>query len=128
MSHFSQVKTKLSDAVVLKKALTKLGLEVVEDEEGQKVRGFFGETQDADFKVLTSTDYDIGFKLVDGNYEVVGDWDLLPKVSKIDRDPFLVDLKKEYATQAIFSLAEQNGYGVEYHQEGEQIEMVVTKW
>lgn len=115
MSHFTEVKTKIKDAEILKRTLKKLGHEVIENPNGVQVRGYFDETIPAEFKIPTTTKYDIGFRLnQEGCYEVVGDWELLPKVSGIDQVEFGQKLKKEYAHQTVLTLAEKMGYSVEY--------------
>lgn len=131
MSHFSQVKTKLKQGETLKRALRQLGFTVVEAAEGVEVRGFFGAVEAAEFKILTSTHYDIGFRLgADGNYECVGDWELLPNVSNIEREPFLTAVKRSYAKEAILELAEAKGLEVEVSEDETtgEMQMVVSQW
>lgn len=131
MSHFSQLKTNLKNQTYLKQALTKLGYQIEEAPEGVDVRGYFGESLKADFKILTSTHYDIGFvKNSEGNYEVVGDWELLPKVSGIEQEAFLGQVKKEYARTSIIETAKEKGFGVETteNEETGELEIVVTQW
>ena len=130
MSHFSEVKTQLKSKPLLKKALTSLGYKVSEGI-GADVRGFFGETQKADFKISTSSDYDIGFKKnQSGHYELVGDWDLLPKVSGINQQQFLNSVSRAYATTAIQEVAKEKGYDLEINvdQEEQTTEIVVRQW
>jgi len=129
MSHFTQVKTKLKDRTCLTKALSNLGHTVVEGTEGQQVRGFFGDVQPAEFKILTDTHYDIGFAQdAEGNYSLVGDWELLPKVSGIKQDAFLASVKREYAREAIMQTAAQQGYEVQVEEKDGNLEMVVVQW
>ncbi|MBI4403753.1 MAG: DUF1257 domain-containing protein [Deltaproteobacteria bacterium] len=130
MSHFTQVKTLLRNKDTLIKALKAMGHTVVEEADSVKVRGFMGDTETADFKILTDTHYDIGFRrLSDGTYELVGDWDVLPKASGIERETFARTLKKQYAQVAISEIAKQQGYEVESHEQQDgSIEMVVTQW
>lgn len=131
MSHFSQLKTNLKNQTYLKKALEKLGYQIEEAPEGVDVRGYFGESLKADFKILTSTHYDIGFvKNAEGSYEVVGDWELLPKVSGIEQDAFMGQVKKEYARTSIMETAKEQGYQVETleNEETGELELVVTQW
>lgn len=129
MSHFSQVKTKLRDRTVLKKALQKLGFTVVEGEQGTQVRGYFGDTQKSEFKILTDSHYDIGFVQDEqGNYSAVGDWELMPRVSGISQEPFLASVKKEYAKEAILSTAAAQGYEVQIQENEDTVEMVVVQW
>lgn len=131
MSHFSEVKTHLKCAQTIQSVLKKSGFEVVENPEGVEVRGYMGETLQADFKILTKTHYDIGFrKNEEGSYEIVGDWELMPRVADIEQESFARWLKKEYARESILTTAQEQGYEVEEveDQETGQIQMVVTKW
>jgi hypothetical protein len=131
MSHFTQLKTELKDERLLKRSLTALGYSIVEAAQGEsvEVRGFFEESQSADFKILTDSKYDIGFKKTEsGGYEVVGDWELLPKVSGIEADAFQKGLKREYAKQTVLSIAELQGYSVESIETENGMELVVTQW
>ena len=131
MSHFSEVKTKMTETKYLKDALKALGFNLVESEIPVQVRGFFGESVQAEFKVTTSTHYDIGFvKGENGSYEVVGDWELLPQVSQIEREPFLAAVKRQYAKTAIEAIAKSQGYEISMveDEENQTTEMVVTQW
>lgn len=129
MSHFSEMKTCFNNIKVLKEALKALGHTIEDATEKVEVRGFFGESVEADFKILTKTHYDIGFKQgLDGSYEIVGDWELLPKVSGIEQEEFNRTLKKEYAKQAVIAVAKENGYQIEVQESEGTYEMVVTQW
>ncbi|MEZ4749459.1 MAG: DUF1257 domain-containing protein [Bdellovibrionota bacterium] len=108
-----------------------MGFQIEESAEGVDVRGFFGDSVKADFKVLTSTHYDIGFKLNEsGSYEVIGDWELLPNVSGIEETAFTQDLKRGYAREVIVQLAEEKGYeiAISENAESKDIELVVSQW
>lgn len=128
MSHFTQVKTQLKESTVLKRALARLGYAVVEGEEGQQVRGFMGDTQAAEFKIRTSTHYDIGFaRDAQGGYALVGDWELLPKVSGIVQAEFLKNIKREYARETILEQAAARGYEVQTEEKDGVLELVVVQ-
>ena len=128
MSHFTEVKTKILDKTLLKKALSTLGFQIEESPEGVSVRGFMGDAIHADFKILTKSHYDIGFVQGPEGFEIVGDWELLPKTSDIEREPFTRALKRQYAKTAVLEMAKLHGYDVELNEENDQIEMVVTQW
>lgn len=131
MSHFTELKTNLTNERILKQALEKMGFQIESAEEGVKVRGYFGETLNADFKVLTRTHYDIGFKKnAQGNYELVADWELMPRVSGIEQAPFAAALKKEYARMSISEIAKERGYDIQCVEDetNQSLEMVVTQW
>ncbi len=111
MSHFTSVETKMHNKAHLKAALVKGGYQIEECETGQvTVNGFMDETLSAEFKIRTKTKYDIGFvKNAQGNYEIVGDWELLPHVSGIEQESFTHWLKKEYALTSITQTAANMG-------------------
>lgn len=129
MSHFTQVKTQIRDRRILEKALAKLGYEVVSGEQGQQVRGFMGDIQNAEFKVSTGSKYDIGFeKDVEGNYSLVADWELMPRVAGITQEEFQASVKREYARETILQTAAEQGYEVQMEEHDGTIEMVVVQW
>jgi hypothetical protein len=130
MSHFSEVKTNLKNSDLIKKVLRTSGYSLEEAQEGVQVRGFMGETESADFKLLTETHYDIGFrKNQEGTYELIGDWELMPRVANIEYQSFAQWLKREYARESILSTAQTMGYQVQETRDEEtgQIQLVVTK-
>jgi hypothetical protein len=131
MSHFSEVKTQIKNAEILKKVLKAASFQIEEATEGVSVRGFMGDTLHADFKILTKTHYDIGFKRnAEGNFDLIGDWELMPQVADIEQTSFTQWLKREYARESILTTAHEQGYEIEEitDQETGQIQMVVTKW
>lgn len=129
MSHFSELKTQLLEERFLKAALKKMGFQLEENPEGVSVRGFMGDTFSADFKALTSTHYDIGFKKGNLGYELVADWELMPRVAGIEKEAFVAHLKREYARTAIETVAKDRGYEVQtVENEAGEIEMRVVQW
>lgn len=131
MSHFSELKTTMKNRKILIEALRKLQYNVVEaDLNGTvQVRGFFGATTHADFKIEAAHGYDIGFsKTKTGEYELVGDWDLLPQVANLEKMSFVGKLKRTYAREGILQLAHDQGYAVDIQNQGETIQMVVRQW
>lgn len=129
MSHFSEVKTKIRDGRLLRKAVEKLGFAVDEATDGVAVRGFFGETTPAEFKIATGSTYDVGFrKNESGDYEVVGDWEILPRAAGLVREDFLKRVKRQYAETAIRELAAERGLEVETSETDGTVELVVSQW
>src|SRR5690606_30638029 len=73
MSHFTKVRTRLSDGEVLRKALAEMGYDV--EPAGKGVRGYRGRRTDAEFKVRPGRGgYEIGFAPSDDGYVLVADW------------------------------------------------------
>ncbi len=129
MSHFSEIKTRMKNGAVLKRTLARLGCQMEDAEGGVTVRGFMGNEMKGEFKVLTDTTYDIGFvKDAEGNYELVADWELMPKVAGIEQTEFTNRIKREYARTSILELAKERGMEVETTENDGAIEMVVSQW
>lgn len=131
MSHFSEVKTELTNRKYILEALSEMGYAVEQNLAGVEVRGFLDNVQMADFKALTDTHYDIGFKKsAAGGYEIVSDWEILTKISGTSQEDFSKRLKREYAKAAILDMAQQRGLEVEYkeNEEDHSIELVVSQW
>jgi len=131
MSHFSEVKTELTNRKFILKALEQMGYTTEENLAGVEVRGFQDNKSQADFKALTSTHYDIGFKKsATGGYEIVSDWEILTKITGTTNEAFSQQLKREYAKAAILEMAKERGLEVEYKENKEDLsmELVVTQW
>lgn len=129
MSHFSEVKTKIRNREVLISVLKSLGHQIEENTSGVDVRGFMGDKLRAEFKILTETHYDIGFvRNESGDYEIVADWEVLPKATGIDPTEFSNRIKREYARASILETAKAQGLPVECHEQDGVIEMVVSQW
>ena len=129
MSHFSEIKTSLRNQQHLVASLKHLGWQVEEAESGVDVRGYFGAVQGAHLKIATDTHYDIGFaKDATGNFQVVGDWELLPKVSGIEQSTFLNQVKREYARASVLAIAKEKGLEVSCEEHEGVLQMVVTQW
>lgn len=106
MSHFTQIKTRIVEKEALLSALRDLGYN---PEVGNvEVRGYKGIRTPVEIMIATkSRDYDIGFRKVDGLYEVVADWFGLPD---IDRRQFLDQLSQRYAYHAARAKLEDQGF------------------
>lgn len=129
MSHFTEVKTQIKNKDILQKTLKKLGYTLEEATEGVTVRGFMGNTLKGEFKALTDTHYDIGFiRNSEGNYELVADWELMPKVAGIEQTEFTNLVKREYARNSVLEMAQAQGMQVETVEQNGNIEMVVSQW
>lgn len=78
MSHFSTLRTKISDAVILKQSLRDLGISV---QENADVRGYNGQRVRADLVAVLEGDYDLGWsRNGDGSFDLVADlWGVAKK-------------------------------------------------
>ena len=128
MSHFSTVKTQLKKREPLMKALVQLGY--IPEEGEQQVRGYRGQTVQAEMAVQMPKGGDIGFRWNEntGAYELVTDLDLWKQEIPVDR--FLSKLTQQYALSTVLSATEEEGFEVterKNHIDG-SIELVVTRW
>jgi len=105
-------------------ALKDLGLPV---EEGDlEVRGFAGQNVKVDIRVPLRMSYDIGFRKVDGRYEIVADWF---GVRGVKKNELPGQLMQRYAYHAALDKLEEQGFSLveeENQQEG-RIHLVLRR-
>ena len=128
MSHFSTVKTELRQLAPLRGALEDLGYTPGESQ--QAVRGYQGQTVDAELAVAVEGSADFGFRWNEssGAYEFVTDLDLWRQSIPVER--FLSKLTQRYALRSVLEASRQEGVDVAQQtdcQDG-SIELVVTRW
>ena len=128
MSHFSTVKTQLRKREPLLQALHDLGYC---PQEGQKlVRGYRGQTVEAEVAVTIAKGGDIGFRWNDSTqaYELVTDLDLWQQQIPVER--FLSKLTQRYAINTVLTATAEEGFEVaeEKRNLDGSIELVVTRW
>ncbi|MEB3167872.1 MAG: DUF1257 domain-containing protein [Cyanobium sp.] len=128
MSHFSTIKTELRDRAALEAALRDLGH--APGAGPRPVRGYRGQTVDADLAVSQANGADIGFRWnsQNGCYELVTDLELWSQPVPVER--FLARLNQRYALQAILAASQEEGFQVSEHNEqlDGTIELVVSRW
>jgi hypothetical protein len=78
MSHFSTLRTKISDAEVLKSSLKDLGITVKAESD---VRGYQGQRVRADIVATLEGEYDLGWsRNADGSFDLIADlWGVAKK-------------------------------------------------
>ncbi|MEB3159728.1 MAG: DUF1257 domain-containing protein [Synechococcus sp.] len=128
MSHFSTVKTELRQRGPLVAALRDLGYS---PEEGtRQVRGYQGQTVEAELAVSMEQGGDLGFRwnALTGAYELVTDLDLWRQQVPIER--FLAKLTQRYAFNTVLAASTEEGFAVAEQRNCEDgsIELVVTRW
>ena len=128
MSHFSTIKTELRDSQSLFQALEDLGQGPREG--SLMVRGYRGQTVEAQLAVAQANGADIGFRLnpETGNYELVTDLDLWNQPVPVER--FLAQLNQRYALRSILAATAEEGFQVneQIQQQDGSIELVVSRW
>lgn len=106
MSHFTTIKTRLTEKEPLLQALRDLGYAPVEGP--IEIRGYEDGRRRVEIKISSpNPDYDIGFHKADGFYECVADWFGL---RDFDQTKFLEDLIRRYAYHAARAKLEEQGF------------------
>ena len=128
MSHFSTIKTELRDRQSLLEALEDLGHGPRQG--SLMVRGYRGQTVEAQLAVAQANGADIGFRLnpETGSHELVTDLDLWNQAVPVER--FLAQLNQRYALRSILAATAEEGFQVseQAQQQDGCIELVVTRW
>ena len=128
MSHFSTIKTELRDRAALEAALSDLGY--TPGAEPRPVRGYQGQTVEAELAIPQANGADIGFRWnsQNGCYELVTDLELWSQPVPVER--FLSLLNQRYALRAILAASQEEGFQVcEQNERNDgSIELVVTRW
>lgn len=108
MSHFTKMRTTLTDGDVLERSLRDLGHQV---ERGQvSVRGFRGQRTPVELRVPTkSRGYDIGFRRNGAAYEMVADW---WGIRETTAEPFLATVARQYAVVGARTVLERQGFAL----------------
>jgi hypothetical protein len=78
MSHFSTLRTKITDAEILKTSLKNLGIQMKTEAD---VRGYHGQRVRADIVAVLEGEYDLGWsKNTDGTFDLIADlWGVAKK-------------------------------------------------
>ncbi len=105
MSHFTKLRTKITDKIFLKKAISDMELEY---EEGKlKARGWLWKREKADLIIPTKSGYDIGFRFNGETYDIVADWD---SIKDVDQETFVNTLSQRYAYNVVKETLAQQGF------------------
>lgn len=132
MSHFTKCDLKLTNLEAIKRALGDLELAYTEREQdqGATVRGYRGQTLEADLSVNMGR-YDIGVvKADDGTFDLVSDWWGVETTKGITEEEFKEQLYQRYQYHNVKIACEAKGYSVEeeVNEEDGSVRLVVSKW
>lgn len=126
MSHFSNIKTQIRNLTSLKSALCDLGIEWKEGP--RAVRGYQGQTRNAEVVVEQDNNYDIGFSWNGHEYELVADLQYWKQPLTVEG--FLRQVTQKYAYHTVISETSKQGFQVAKEQKNEDgsICLVVQRW
>ena len=126
MSHFSQIKTQIRNLASLQAALTDLGIDW---KPGSKaVRGYRGQTHNAEITIEQDNGYDLGFSWNGEEYEMVADLQYWQQPLSVDG--FLRQITQRYAYHTVINETARQGFQVTEQQKNEDgsIRLLVQRW
>ncbi|BDA69257.1 hypothetical protein DSM106972_062840 [Dulcicalothrix desertica PCC 7102] len=123
MSHFTTIKVQIKNGEVLHQVLQELGHKV---ECNTKVRGYHGDTTQAEYVIRQNNGYDLGFRRSGDNYEIVADfWG-----AQINQQKFVNSITQKYAHKTLMATVQEQGFNIEEEevlQDG-TVRVVVGRW
>jgi hypothetical protein len=125
MSHFTTIKTKLTDIEAIKKSLKDMNYNFVEG--SVSASGYGGRQTQVDLKITVSRGYDIGLrKSATGEIDIVADWYGL---KKINRNKFLQNLTQRYSYHKTVDEVKKKGFSItnETITENNEIKLTVVR-
>ena len=123
MSHFTTIKIQIKDSEILQEVLQELGYQV---ECNTTVRGYRGDTTQAEYVIRQNNGYDLGFRRSGESYEIVSDfWG-----AKINQKEFVNNISQKYAHKTLMNSVEEQGFNIEEEEvlEDGTVRVVVGKW
>jgi hypothetical protein len=126
MSHFSNIKTKIRNLDSLKAALNDLDVDW-KDSSGI-VRGYQGQTHQAQVVVEQNNSYDFGFCWNGSEYELVADLQYWQQPLTVDG--FLRQVTQRYAYHTVVNETANQGFAIaeQANNEDGSIRLVVQRW
>ncbi len=126
MSHFSHIKTQIRNLSSLQDALTDLG---VDWKTGPKqVRGYQGQTQNAEVVIEQDNGYDVGFSWNGNEYALVTDLQYWQQ--NLSVEGFLSKVTQRYAYHTVVKETANQGFHIAEQQKNEDgsIRLLVQRW
>lgn len=126
MSHFSTIKTQICNLTSLKSALDDLG---VDWKTGPRsVRGYQGQTRNAEVVLEQENNYDIGFSWNGQEYELVADLQYWQQPLTVEG--FLQRVTQRYAYHTVVEESNKQGFELAQQQKNEDgsIRLVLQRW
>lgn len=126
MSHFSSIKTQIRNLDSLKVSLDNLGIDWKSGP--SPVRGYQGQTTQAQIVIEQENNYDIGFSWNGTEYELVADLQYWQQPWTVDG--FLQRVTQGYALHTVLNESSKQGFAVTEQQKNEDgsIRLVVQRW
>ncbi len=123
MSHFTTIKVEIKNGEILHQVLQECGYQV---ESQTNVRGYQGNTTEAEYVIRQSNGYDLGFRRNGENYEIVADfWG-----AKINQRDFINKISQKYAHKTLMQSVQEQGFDIETEEilDDGTVRVVVGTW
>jgi hypothetical protein len=123
MSHFTTIKVQIKNGEILHQVLKELDYKV---ECNTKVRGYRGDTIEAEYVIRQSNGFDLGFRRNGEDYELVADfWG-----ARINQQQFINSITQKYAHKTLMSSVQEQGFSVEEEEtlEDGTVRVIVGRW
>jgi hypothetical protein len=123
MSHFTTIAVEIKNGDLLEQSLQELGYPV---KHNTLVRGYLGDTINAEYVIPMPNAYDIGFRKDGDRYELITDmWGIAMNIEE-----FLGELNQQYATKIVLQSAVEQGFAIEQQEtlEDGTVRIVIGRW
>ena len=126
MSHFSHIKTQICDLNALTSSLT--DLDIPWKPGPAQVRGYQGQTHEANIVIKQSNDHDIGFAWNGNEYSLIADVQFWQQPLSVEG--FLQKITQRYAYHKIIAETALQGFKLteQQQQKDGSIRLVVQRW
>ncbi len=126
MSHFSQIKTQIRNLASLQAALT--DLEIDWKPGPRAVRGYRGQTCNAEIAIEQDNGYDVGFSWNGKEYELVADLQYWQQ--NLSVDGFLKRVTQRYAYHTVIQETARQGFQIAEQKQNQDgsIRLLVQRW
>jgi hypothetical protein len=126
MSHFSQIKTQIRNLTSLQAALTDLGVDWKSGPTA--VRGYQGQTRNAEIAIEQENGYDVGFSWNGKEYELVADLQYWQQPWSLEG--FLRRVSQRYAYNTVVKETVRQGFQITEQQQNQDgsIRLLVQRW
>lgn len=126
MSHFSQIKTQIRNLTSLQAALNDLRVDWKSGP--RQVRGYQGQTRNAEITIEQDNGYDVGFSWNGKEYELVADLQYWQQPLSVEG--FLRQITQRYAYHTVVNETARQGFQVAEQQQNPDgsIRLLVQRW
>lgn len=134
MSHFTTVQTKINNILRLELVLKELGMNYTRaaEHETVKVKGYLGQTTEAQLVIHASKTYEIGVNInaETGNVTFVADWEFVEMTAGYNQEEFTRKVVQRYAYHTVKEEVTKRGYTLEEETTDDKnhIHIKVSSW